>query len=249
MAEAKNWLQKQAILLLVSAALLLAVFETMPLDLSLQRLFYDPVLGDFPWRHNWLLADVLHTGARELLIVLGLAALGVALLGTRGRLAWLPRRNAWLAATGLLVIPLGISALKALTNRHCPWDVIDFGGYAPYVGLLAIPPDGINPGGCFPAGHASAGFTWLIWGVALRPYSRRLANGALLAGLLLGGLLGGVQMLRGAHFLSHTLWSAWFAWAVCIALAVLFGAELRSQGGPSRQAAAGQITKARVRNG
>ena len=30
----------------------------------------------------------------------------------------------------------------------------------------------------------------------------------------LGMLLGGVQQLRGAHFLTHTLWTAWIACAV-----------------------------------
>ena len=223
------WLRRQFWLLLAAGMLLLALFETLPLDMALQRLFYDPVSGSFPGRHDWLLSDVLHTGARQLLIVLGLAALGVALLGTRGLLPWLPPRNAWLAAIGMIAIPLGTTMLKALTNRHCPWDVIDFGGYAPYVGLLTLPPAGIEAGACFPAGHASGGFVWMVWGVALRPHSRRLAAGMVLLGLLLGALLGGAQMLRGAHFLSHTLWSAWLAWALSVALAAAVGAELRAQ--------------------
>jgi len=222
------WLRRQALLLLVIGLLLLALFETLPLDVALQRLFYDPVSGGFPGRHDWLLSDVLHTGARQLLVVLGLAALGLALLGTRGWLTWLPPRNAWLAAAGMIVILLGVAVLKALTNRHCPWDVVDFGGYAPYVGLLELPPASIAPGACFPAGHASGGFVWMVWGVALRPHSRRLACAMVLLGLLLGALLGGAQMLRGAHFLSHTLWTAWFAWAVSVALAALFGAGLRT---------------------
>ena len=31
-----------------------------------------------------------------------------------------------------------------------------------------------------------------------------------------------VQMLRGAHFLSHQLWTLWWCWAVCLAVYGLF---------------------------
>ena len=36
---------------------------------------------------------------------------------------------------------------------------------------------------------------------------------ALVAALPAGLLLGWAQQLRGAHYLSHTLWSAWICWA------------------------------------
>ena len=41
-----------------------------------------------------------------------------------------------------------------------------------------------------------------------------------LAGVCVTGLLfGWAQLARGAHFASHTLWSAWLCWAVCVASA------------------------------
>ena len=42
----------------------------------------------------------------------------------------------------------------------------------------------------------------------------RYAYGYWLAALILGFGFGWVQMMRGAHFLSHTLWSAWWVWLV-----------------------------------
>ena len=33
-------------------------------------------------------------------------------------------------------------------------------------------------------------------------------------------------MLQGAHFLSHTLWTLWLAWAASLILAVAVRAEL-----------------------
>jgi len=40
--------------------------------------------------------------------------------------------------------------------------------------------------------------------------ARRWLAAALAAGLVLGV----AQQLRGAHFMSHTLWSAWLCWVV-----------------------------------
>ncbi len=40
----------------------------------------------------------------------------------------------------------------------------------------------------------------------------------LLAVAVVGAVLGGVQQLRGAHFMSHTLWTAWLCAAVPLAL-------------------------------
>lgn len=52
------------------------------------------------------------------------------------------------------------------------------------------------------------GRPWLAWGV-------------LAAGLLAGFVLGGARMMQGAHFISHTLWSALVCWVVLAALAAV----------------------------
>jgi len=41
------------------------------------------------------------------------------------------------------------------------------------------------------------------------------------AGLVAGMVLGGARMLQGAHFVSHTLWSALVCWIVLAALAAV----------------------------
>lgn len=220
------WYRWQALLLLGSAALLLQLFEGSSLDLQVAHYFYDPALGSFPLRHHWLFEAVMHHGLKIASYIAVAASLFFCFLGYRGELEWLPRRNALLAGAGMLLIPIGTTLLKSLTNRHCPWDIVDFGGFAPYIGLLASAPSDIKAGQCFPAGHASAGFLWIVWAVALRPAGRNRARLGLLTGVLLGGLMGVARMAQGAHFLSHTLWSLWFAWAVSVVLAALLGAEL-----------------------
>jgi membrane-associated PAP2 superfamily phosphatase len=213
-------------MLLATGAAMLWVFQTTDLDRQIAHLFFDEQLGVFPLRRTWLFEDVLHRSLKQASYLLVAGALYLCYLGYRGVLDWLPRRNALLAALGMLLIPLGISLLKQSISRHCPWDMVDFGGYAPYLRLLDTPPTSIKPGVCFPAGHASTGFLWVVWGVALRPAGRRVARLGLLAGVLMGGLLGTARMAQGAHFLSHTLWSLWFAWALSLALATALRAEL-----------------------
>ena len=225
-SPAWRWPLGQALLLLASAILLLLLFEHTSLDLEIARRLYDPELGQFPWRHHWLFNHVLHHGLKQVSYGAVAAALYFCHLGWKGELSWLPRRNALLAGCGMLLIPLGTTLLKSLTQRHCPWDLLEFGGFAPYLPLLAPAPEGIKAGECFPAGHASAGFLWIVWGMALRPAGPRLARYGLLAGLGLGTLMGVARMIQGAHFLSHTLWSLWFAWAVSLGLALLLKADL-----------------------
>lgn len=213
------WARRQALALLAAAALLLAIFENSGLDMWLAGLAYDPASSSFPLQGQWLLSKILHKAMKQASYVAVAAMLVVCWFGHQGRLAWLPRRNAWLAATGMLLIPLATTALKAVTNRHCPWDIVDFGGFAPHIGLLDWPLPSLKRGECFPAGHASAGFLWMVWGVALGEAGRGTACWALAGAVALGLLMGVGRMLQGAHFLSHTLWSLWLAWAITVALA------------------------------
>ena len=72
-------------------------------------------------------------------------------------------------------------------------------------------------GHCFPSGHAAGAFCFLSGYFLLRAHRPRLAR-VWLAGTLLAGVLFGLaQTLRGAHYPSHTLWSAWLCAALCVA--------------------------------
>lgn len=227
LSTAPSWIAIQGLSLLMIGGVLLWVFQTTDIDRQIAHLFFDEQQGLFPLRRTWLFENLLHRSAKQVTYLAVAGALYVCYLGYRGALAWLPPRNALLAALGMVLIPLGIATLKELISRHCPWDMVDFGGYAPYLRLLEVPPTTIKAGVCFPAGHASTGLLWIVWGVALRPAGRGMARLGLLAGLLLGGVLGIARMAQGAHFLSHTLWSLWFAWALSLGLAHVVGADLR----------------------
>ncbi|KAB7764595.1 phosphatase PAP2 family protein [Xanthomonas maliensis] len=110
-----------------------------------------------------------------------------------------------------------VSLLKSWTGMDCPWDLSRYGGTRAMIGLFESR-HGLAASGCFPAGHASAGYAWValyFFALALRP-AWRFAG--LFVGLAAGLIFGIAQQLRGAHFLSHDLWSLAVCWLTALAL-------------------------------
>ena len=109
-----------------------------------------------------------------------------------------------------------VVALKRLTRMDCPWDAAVYGGAHPYFTLFQARPAGIEPSGCFPAGQASAGYAWIslyFFFLCVRPAWRRLGFAIGVSG---GLVLGAVQQLRGAHYLSHDAWTLAICWLVSV---------------------------------
>lgn len=196
----------------ISALALVAIslWDISGQDLALAHAVGDP--HGFAWREHWLLTDVLHTGAKSLAWLL-IVALSLAVAWPVGVLQQLPMsRRVQLAASALLASAL-ISLLKVGSHTSCPWDLNDFGGVARYASHWAgwLHADG-GTGQCFPAGHAATGFAFLGGYFALRHDSPRLARAWAAGALVVGLVLGLGQQLRGAHFMSHTLWTGWLCW-------------------------------------
>jgi membrane-associated PAP2 superfamily phosphatase len=165
----------------------------------------------FPWREQWFLVQVLHESARRvgwlLMLLLTLAVWWP--VGVLRRLDTAERFQ--MAASALLALGV-VSIAKSLSNTSCPWDLAQFGGVARHVSHWALSLHDGGGGRCFPAGHASAGFAFLGGYFALRRKAPIAARWWLAGSLLAGFVLGGAQQVRGAHFMSHTLWTAWLCW-------------------------------------
>jgi membrane-associated PAP2 superfamily phosphatase len=191
------------------ALALLIAWDASGLDLALARLVGDA--HGFSLRDHWLTSALLHDGMRQLACVAG-AWLLAGIWWPVGVLRRLPRRARiqWAAS---LVLGLALtSLLKHASRTSCPWDLAEFGGTASYLSHWVWGLGDGGPGHCFPAGHASAAFAFIGGFFALRPASARLARGCLALVLATGFVLGLAQQARGAHFMSHTLWTAWFCW-------------------------------------
>lgn len=205
-----------AVLLLAGA---FAIFEFTNVDLALQDHFYDfaqrrwIVDGNEPVGraifYNYPKIGVIATGVTLLVLALGPAR-------WRDRLR-LDRRALWVAVATLATVPALAGLGKNYTNTFCPSEVRRYGGDVPYVKVCEPYPSDDRParrGHCFPAGHASGGFALLAlaW---LRP-SRRARLTGLALGLGLGWWMGTYQMLKGAHYLSHTVVTMLLAWIVVL---------------------------------
>lgn len=142
------------------------------------------------------------------------------------------RRYAMLAA--VICALLLIQFLKRRSLTSCPWDYQVFGGIAQDISHWRFGQRDGGPGHCFPAGHPSAGFAFLAVPAFVLLSSPRLAAWLAAVVLSLGGLLGLTQVARGAHFVSHVLWSAWWCAAVaCMAVWVCLAWERRKQRSPT----------------
>lgn len=217
--------------LLAGAPLILWLGRATDIDLMLADAVYDTATATFPWRHAWLADTFSHVILKGVLTLAAasciLAAAVDAVRPHAGRTA-LERLRLRVVAGSALLVPGVISILKQASVAHCPWDLARYGGSAPYLRLFDALPPGAAAGHCLPAGHASSAL-WLVSLCALwlpaRPGRARQVG---LAALLSGGMVGWMQQVRGAHFLTHTLWSLWLACAVVLVIVlVLQGPALR----------------------
>ena len=165
----------------------------------------------FPLRDHWFFVQVMHEGPRRLawLIVLALVVFIWRPVGFLRRIRRGERVQ--LALTTLLSLAV-VTGLKYASTTSCPWDLTEFGGVARYASHWALGTLDGGGGKCFPAGHASAGFAFIGGYFALRHHQPRAARIWFVCALVAGLALGGAQQVRGAHFLSHTLWTGWLCW-------------------------------------
>ena len=195
----------------VSSFLLLLAWDYSGLDLAMAQWFGS--ISGFALESHWLWRNVLHDDIRLWPWVLELGLL-IAVALPFGALKQLPlARRAQLALTTLAAL-LAVSTIKLYSHTSCPWDLQAFGGVASYVSHWAWGVRDGGTGGCFPAGHASAGFAFIGGFFAFRHVlpatARRWCAGAMVAGFIFGL----AQQIRGAHYMSHTLWTAWLCWTV-----------------------------------
>ena len=204
------------------------MFHFSRVDLALAAPYYDPVNHAFPWRFAWVSKYLVHRYLKYALLLCGIGVWIVAL-----RMHWrLPadgflarhRRRWWCVAWSFVAVPVVIAVLRRLSPMHCPWEIADFGGYAPYFDLLSAAPAGLRPGHCFPAAFVASGSWLLAFALLWYPERRARSIAVGLAALLLAFAMGWVQQMRGAHFLSHTLWSLWISWAVVLLVHAATGA-------------------------
>jgi membrane-associated PAP2 superfamily phosphatase len=204
---------------ILSCALFLLI-EFTGIDLWVQDHFYDFEA------HTWLVdADspvpklIFYTGPKALIWIFGILLIAAALFhGTFcarfPRLAF-ARRDMWIVIATLATAPALVALGKATTNTFTPAQIRHYGGDQPYVKVIERYSQDDKPnkrGRGFPAGHASGGFALLsLAGLAT---TRRGQTIGIAIGLAVGSTMGIYQMLKGAHYFSHTLVTVGICWII-----------------------------------
>lgn len=195
-------------LLFISFFILRLVFPVGgTIDLSLIQPWVS-LHGSFPYKNNWYLDQLNHTYVKQLLtavyvifFMLWCASFKVKRLKPK---RWQYGYMFWVSMLCTCIIGL----LKAHSTLACPWSMTQETTIAFNWNFSA------TNGHCFPGGHASTGFALVTGYFVYRLDQKQRAWFYLCAGTVIGFAMGWAQMMRGAHFLSHNLWTAW----VCVAI-------------------------------
>ncbi|HEY5804171.1 MAG TPA: phosphatase PAP2 family protein [Lysobacter sp.] len=178
--------------------------------------------GHWQLRHGFVTEQLIHRVGRDVSTMAWLTVLA-AWIVARIRPGWgALRRPLTCLLVSIAVSTALVAWVKSWSNMDCPWDLVRYGGAREYVGLFAMRPLGLSRGACFPAGHASGGYAWLalyflLWSV--RPAWRWMG---LAVGGVVGLLFGFSQQIRGAHFLSHDLWTLAICWGTALGVFLWF---------------------------
>lgn len=204
---------------LVALVGVLAFFHGTDLDVRVQDQLFDQAQ-----RRWWVDAHdpgprwIFYQGPKGVAILVGVACLGT-LLGSWWTGRWRARRRpAAMMLASLALVPAIVAGAKHVPDMHCPCDLQRYGGTMPYIRVLSARPP-ITPlrprGKCYPAGHATAGFAFLMLFFLLPERAHWWGLGY---GLVMGWVLGSYQMAKGVHFLGDTVASMVGSWAVILGI-------------------------------
>jgi membrane-associated PAP2 superfamily phosphatase len=203
-------------LILVAFFALVLFSPDMPkLDLYLSDAVYDFAAAE------WAVTDadrglrlIFYSGGRAAVVVIAsMLILALAFVCAR------PAHSGYLLPLLLTIFGIAmtvstVSLLKHQTDVYCPSQITRYGGDQMRVGVLDTYPAGLERRGrgrCWPAGHAAGGFA--LMSLVLLGRGNRQRRLLLLSGFSAGWVMGVYQMLRGNHYLSHTVISLLIAWA------------------------------------
>lgn len=207
--------KKHIIFPLILLVGLFLIFDHYGLDLWCSDQFYFGQGKGWYYKHSWWAEQLIHRGGRYLIISIAVTCL--LIIAESFSLGSQTRRYRRAALYLLLCIALGTGTValgKETINRHCPWDYSRYGGNVQYTNLLTPPAIGSSQGHGFPAGHASGAFSLLGFYFIFYQRQNNIARIALVVSLTLGALFTFGQLVRGAHFVSHSIVSLGLCWFI-----------------------------------
>ncbi|MBF7682577.1 phosphatase PAP2 family protein [Acinetobacter sp. B5B] len=174
-------------------------------------------LGQYSYRDNPYLISLGHDGLKYIVICVAVAHLMVFLYLKVTKKNPVLQKICLMVLLSMVCSVSCIAVLKSTSEHACPWSMV-----STHLGMIQWSQDIHTSAKCFPGGHASGGFSLIILFFAYRIDYPKIARTGLIFALTLGCLMSLVQMMRGAHFLSHNLWSLWWSWLIALVVYKLF---------------------------
>lgn len=208
MHKDSKFLLQQFTLLLLGFIILKVVFPVGGnIDLALIHPWLDQH-GVFFLKDNWWLDQFAHRYVKDAIIsfytVIFILWLASFKLNQLKRQRYQLGFFFWISMLG--TISIGI--FKSQSPYACPWDMTSPTNSGFIWNFM------LKNGHCFPGGHASCGFALLTGYFVYKQSQPKYAYFYLSLGLVLGFAMGWTQMMRGAHFISHNLWTLWLMWLI-----------------------------------
>lgn len=224
MSKDTPFLGYQIILLLLSFIILKLYFPIHgSVDFNLIQPWIDQH-GNFYLKNHWALTELAHRYVKYVLI--GVYAYYfiqfIRSFLSEGKRVY--RAQSFYFFVMVVLSTSMIGMIKSQSDYACPWDMLSVSSGQHYAWNLDQ-----TSGHCFPGGHASTGFALIVGFFLYREYDRPKAYFYLIASVILGMAMGWAQMMRGAHFFSHNLWSGWLIWCLNFIVYVLLKYVLNSK--------------------
>jgi len=193
------------------------VFEFLPIDAEVQSWLFNS--GSQTWminRNDQVLDLVFYSGIKTLFVV-SILFLLFSLIFLR-RFNWVKNNTKALTIVVLssFIVPLTVGVLKDATNMPCPNQLIAYGGDYEHIGLFEqLTEQQQRPATkCYPAGHASGGFSLLA--LLFLVTISRSKKIVLTLVMVVGWSTAGYKMAIGDHFLGHSVVTMVLAWLIIL---------------------------------
>lgn len=213
-------------LLILSAVILTHILEVFSVDPTIQGIFFNPQTKSwFVDSGNLFYKRIFYSSPKIIIIMCGIPTLFYVIYK---KFTQQDTPKSFIFVASIIAVPLILSSLKEITFVYCPSQLTFYGGEKSFRALFDFSEDikWIGRGKCFPGGHASGGFALMSLYFVFQ--KRFLKIFGLALGLTLGWIMASYQVMKGAHFFSHSIASMLFSWSIILYIKYIYERYLSS---------------------
>lgn len=190
----------------------ITIIEWQQIDLLLADYIYALQGDQWALKDHLITSTVLHEYAQQFTRLIAITILLLAISSHSVKQLKPYKKGLWGLFFSLATAAAIVAVIKSVSHVDCPWSLERYGGTRPYLSTFKTHPGNFEYGRCFPAGHASGGYGLIALYFFFARYIPRWRWRGLMIGISMGLIFGVAQQLRGAHFISHDIWTLAICW-------------------------------------